>query len=365
MDKLRILHIDSDRTWRGGQQQVVTLMKGLASLGHENLLITPHNSAIQAKVQDGGCRIIPVSMWNEWDLVSAMTISRTIAREKPVIIHAHSSRAHSMGLLARKFARQAIPLVVSRRVDFAMKRNPLNCWKYRNADFYIPISSSIVQKLKRVGVSDDKIRVIYSSIDPERFTQADDSTLRAEFRIPPDHLVVGTIGACEAIKNQWLVIEAAAMILNQNPKVHFFIVGDGPLRRKLSMKVKQFRIEPNVHITGFRSDIGNFLNLFDVFVLVSKQEGLGSVILDAQYFSIPVIATPVGGIVDIIEDNRTGYLVPENDVQRLAEMILDLLKSPEKRKKIGASARAFVETRFSAQTMVSRTVEVYGELLNH
>ncbi len=361
---LRILHIETNRTWRGGQQQVVSLMKQLHVMGHTNFLATPPSSVILERIQNGICIPYTVSMRGEWDIFSAIRLAKIIHHIKPDIIHAHSGRAHAMALLSRMFSHQSIPVVVSRRVDFPLSGNLASQWKYQAVDFFLPISEAIATILVESGISREKMEIVYSSVDSERFSDANGDRIREEFSISKDCMVVGNIAICEDRKCQKTILEAVPAVLGRFPDVHFFFVGDGPLREELMAFSHELHIEHRVHFPGFRDDIKHFLDMFDLFLLVPKMEGLGSSILDAQYFSLPVIATPVGGIPEIVIDGETGILIPVNDEHRLAQAMIELLENPDRRKSLGSAGKRRMEELFTAKVMAQRTVAAYQKILD-
>lgn len=361
---LRILHIDTDTTWRGGQQQVFSLIKNLHRLGHINLLASPPESALLQRIPNNLCITQVIPMRSEWDILSAYRLAQILCREKPEVIHAHSGRAHTLGILGRLLSCQSIPLVVSRRVDFPIRNSFLNRWKYRRADFFLPISRAIADILAKAGIERERMEIVYSSVDGERFAGADREKIRQEFGLEPSDIAIGNIAVCEDRKCQHCIVDAAAIVVQKYPNAHFFIVGDGPLYNDLKKRVKELNLEQRVYLPGFRTDIADFLSAFDLFVLVPKLEGLGSSILDAQYFSLPVIATPVGGIPEIVMDRETGVLVPVNDAERLAEAIIDLIENIPKRKALGEAGRERLEAYFTAEVMAGNTLKAYYRCLD-
>ena len=153
-------------------------------------------------------------------------------------------------------------------------------------------------------------------------------------------------------------------MINKVPNVKFMFVGEGYLREELELLTNQLGLVGNyVIFTGFRTDIPEITSIFDISVLVSFFEGLGRVLLEAMAQGKPVIATKVGGIVDVVDDGETGILVPPGDVVALAEAMITLLEDEDLRIRMGRSGRAKIDTKFSAQTMVSQIKEVYEKLI--
>lgn len=359
----RILHIDTDRTWRGGQQQVASLLNQLHNLGHINFIASPPGSELLCRLPPGVAHACPVSMRNEWDLVSAFRLARVIRREHPDLLHAHSGRAHTLGILARAFSGMKIPLVVARRVDFAIRPHFINRLKYRQAELFLAVSQACARRLAEAGVNERKIRVIAEGTDPRRFEGADAEPIRREFGISPSDLVIGNVAVCEENKGQKTLLAGVAELLRDYPHIQLFIVGEGPSRQALMEQAEKLGLRDHVHFPGFRRDVGNFLRLFDIFVMASLEEGLCTSILDAQFFSLPVVASRVGGIPEIVRDGVQGFLVPPNNPAAMAAALRKLLESPGLRSRMGQAGRDQVLERFTADRMVADTVTAYDAVL--
>ena len=364
MDRpLRIFHINSERGWRGGEQQTIYLMQGLRERGHENFLIAPPNSAILERSSASLCTGLPLPMRNEWDLLSAIRLARWIRSHRPDVLHAHTARAHTIAWTARFLARANVPLVVSRRMDYPIHTHRLGHLKYSQADAYIAVSQLIAGILRDAGIPNRRIRMIHDGVDSERPRRSDAEAIRQEFGIEPSTLVIGTVGVCEDRKSQRTLIEALPPLLQIHPKVHAFILGDGPLRPSLTDLAEQLGIIRNVHFPGFRNDVDNFLKLFDIFVLSPKMEGLGSSILEAQCFALPVVATSVGGIPEIVQDGINGILIPPGDSQALAQALRRLIEDSSLRAAYGHSGFTRVMQHFTLDRMSQNTLEVYRDVL--
>lgn len=360
---MKILHIDTERTWRGGEQQVANLIHGLFARGHEMLLSAPPGSEILQRIPDSVCGKYPVPFHGEFDLLSALRLSRIIQVEKPDILHAHTANAHTFGWLAKRNSFVKTPLVVHRRVDFPVKSHLLNRIKYKQADCYITVSLAIAGILEEYGIPAKKIRTVHSSFDVNRFQNADGDKIRHEFGLSSSDVLIGTIAICEDRKSQDILLEAASIICKSRMQAHFFIVGDGPSLEKLKRMAVETGLTSNVHFPGFRNDTGDFLKAFDVFVLIPKMEGLGSAILEAESMSLPIVATPVGGIPEIVRDRENAFFVPVGDVQVLAEALIRLIDSPELRMEMGKKSYQLLVDSFTSDKMVDKTLKVYEELL--
>ncbi|MEK7269309.1 MAG: glycosyltransferase, partial [Planctomycetota bacterium] len=227
---MRILHVNTERTWRGGEQQVLYLTAGLRARGHESTVACLAGSAIAQRLELDGLPSEPLKLRGEWNPAAAWRLSRLVRRLSPDLVHAHTPHAHTLAALAVRLAgRPRRPLVVTRRVDFSIRRHAgfLKGWKYgRAADRIVAISEAIRRVLVSDGVAADRISVVPSGIDPARLAGANPSGLRAEFGIPDSGLVVGTVAHCADHKDHATLAAAIPLGLAREPRAIFLLVGD-------------------------------------------------------------------------------------------------------------------------------------------
>ena len=354
------LHIDTARTWRGGQNQVLVTVMGLRALGHRTLLVAHPNGELRQRAKEG-LDLIALAPKTEMDLGAAWRLSRLIKQVTPDVIHAHDPHGVAMAALALSMSTQPAkpPLIASRRVDFRMKGNTLSRWKYRQVDCFICASDAIRQLLLSDGVEPARAITVHEGIDLERVELAPPAKLHEEFWLPHHAPLVGNVAALVPHKGQRHLIEAAMLVLRQVPDARFVIAGEGELRESLERMIKENRLEKHVMLVGFRPDVLSLHKAFDIFAMSSVTEGLGTSLLDAMASSKPIVATTAGGIPEVVVDGETGFLVPPRDHQAMADALVKLLKDPELRKKMGHAGLARARRKFSADRMVQDTLKVY------
>lgn len=366
MKTLRILHINTERTWRGGEQLTLYTIQGLAKRGHFNHLLAQPNSPMATRAKEAGHDVIEYPMYGEIDLRAVYFIARLAHRWKYHIFHLHTPHAHMLGGLASLGGRRPIR-VVNKRTDFSIYRNSffgLNRYKYvLLADCVIAESKKIQEVLLQDGIDKKKIALIYEGIDPERFQRGNPQRLRREFSIENGAKVVGNIAHFADHKGQIYFVEAIPKILKRFPDSFFFLVGQGELRQKLMHYAQELGISQRVFFPGFRKDVEDFLHLFDVFVISSHMEGLCTSIMDAYAAGTPVVATTAGGIPELVENEKTGILVPPRDPEALADAVCTMLASPAKAKRFVAKGKEVLYQKFSAEAMVEQTLDLYRRLL--
>jgi glycosyltransferase involved in cell wall biosynthesis len=356
--------VDSENTWRGGEAQLLLLMRGLVAEGVEVELAAPRPSEIHRRSRDLGVPFHQVSINGGLDVLSAGRLRGVIRRISCDIVHSHSSHAHSVAFMACASMSRRPFQVVSRRVDFDVAANALSGMKYRRgADVFLAVSYGVRDVLIRCGIPAEKIRVVHDGIDLGRFDRVGPSAyVREEFGVGPDTPVVGNIAALAPHKSQVDLVRAARIVADQMPEVKFLIVGEGQLRGRLEKLIGELGLENTVVLTGFREDPLEILSVFTCFVLSSYLEGLGSSVMDAQAMGVPVVATRTGGIPDVVSDGKTGLLVPPRDPEALAGAILRLLEDPQLMKQLADSA--FAQSRgYDYSSMVYKTVAAYRELV--
>lgn len=354
------LHIDTARTWRGGQNQVLTTVMGLRALGHRTLLVAHSEGELRQRAAEG-LDLVALAPKTEMDLTAAWRLSRIVKQLKPDVIHAHDPHGVAMAALALSMSTQVAkpPLVAARRVDFHLRGNSLSRWKYRQVDCFICASEAIRQILLADGVPAARAMTVHEGIDIERVEHAEPAQLHGEFWLPHHAPIVGNVAALVPHKGQRHLIDAAKAVLPQVPDARFIIAGEGELRLALERQIKDLHLEKHVLLAGFRPDVLSLHRAFDIFVMSSVTEGLGTSLLDAMAAGKPIVATRAGGIPEVVADGETGILVAPRDHEAMADAIVRLLKDETLRRQMGDAGRARARSLFSAERMVQNTLNAY------
>ena len=362
---MKILHINTERTWRGGEQQTLYLLRSLIERRINCHLVCQAESPMAQNALDAGVEVFPMTMHGEVDLPAILRIRKLIVEHGYDIIHSHTSHAHTLAFFA-SLGRRTCRLV-TRRVDFSIFRYrflPINGIKYRYmADFYIAISHKIKQVMVNDGLAASRIFVVHSGIDLQRFARVASDHLVDEFNLKPHEKVVINVAHLAGHKGQKYLIGAIPHVLAVIPNVRFFIIGKGELLSELQALSVSLGIGPALTFTGFRNDVGAFYNIADLFVMSSIQEGLGTAVLDALALGKPVVAANSGGIPEIIKDGETGRLVEAAHPQALAAGIIEMLTHNDPARAMGQRGQALVREHFSIEAMVENNLAVYRRLL--
>ncbi|MGD9106536.1 MAG: glycosyltransferase family 4 protein [Desulfobacterales bacterium] len=362
---MKILHINTEKTWRGGEQQTLNLLMGLKRRNISSHLLCQPDSPMAEKAEDIGIKVFPISMHGEIDLLACVRIRTLINRFRYNILHSHTSHAHTLAFFSSLGIN--IHRLVTRRVDFSIFRHSflkLSGIKYRYmSDFYIAISHKIKDVLVNDGIPASRIFVVPSGISPNRFASAGKDHLIAEFNIKSSDRVVINVAHLAAHKGQEYLVRAIPLVLAEIPTARFFIVGGGELMDKLKRLGSSMGINKELIFTGFRRDVGAFYQIADLFVMSSVQEGLGTAVLDALALGKPVVAAKSGGIPEIIKDEESGLLVAPADPKSLSEGIIRILTDDELARRVAITGKSVVKQKFTIDVMVDRNVDVYHQIL--
>ena len=362
--RLRVMHLDTERTWRGGEQQALNLAVGLAARGTVQLCVGPPGSPYVERHRDAGIDVSEQRMRGEADVGAVRRLRALLRTFRPDVVHMHTSHAHSLGVVASRSSGIG-RTVVSRRVDFTIYRNflRLSWFKYRfGVDRYVAISDGIRRQMIKDGIPDERIRVVHSGIDLSRFDGVRPHDFHTEFDLPPGAPIVGDVAAFGWHKAQEVLVRALPHVLEHVPGAHVFLIGEGKCRPAVEAEAERLGVADRVMFTGFRRDVPALILGMDCFVMCSVLEGLCTSLLDALALRCPAVGSAVGGIPEVLVHERTGLLVPPREPPALAAAIVRVLTDKELAGGLRERGRAHVEQGFTTDTMVEGNLAVYREL---
>jgi glycosyltransferase involved in cell wall biosynthesis len=347
----------------GGAQQVLYLLAGLKARGVENILICARGSALATALHPGLCEWLEVPMRGDADVGFVWRCQALLAQMKPDLLHVHSRRGADIygGLAAR---RAGVPAVLSRRVD-----NPepgvLARAKYRRYQAVIAISARIRDMLiNDVGLASGQVALVPDAVDSARFRPGDNGAqVRAELGLPADAVTVALVAQLIPRKGHRVLLDTLPTLLDKQPRLHVLFFGQGPLQTRLESRIQGLGLSERVHLLGFRDDMDALLPAMDLLVHPALREGMGVALLESMACGVPVLASRVGGIPDVVEEGVSGRLVPPGDRQALTRVLAELLNDPDQRRRLGAAGRQRVLGGFSIDQMVEGNLAVYRKVL--
>lgn len=388
--KKKILFVITKSNWGGAQRYVYDLATSIPKEQFEAVVALGGEGVLADKLRDTGVRTIPlpfltrnVSLFK--DLASFFALWKLFRAERPDVVHLNSAKASGLGALAARCARVPNIIFTAHGWAFNENRPPFQRLLIKFFSWLtvvlahktIAVSDAVHDDTKRWSFVRNKIHTIKNGIVAPQFVAREEAratltkiadaqgqtlgsgALRSDLG-HRDIFLLGTIAELHKNKGLEYAILALAQIAPSNPHAFYFILGDGEEKEQLHALIKQHGLEERVFLLGFVPDAAQYLPAFDCFILPSIKEGLPYVLLEAGYASLPVIATNVGGIPEIIDD-AAGLLVPPRDTDALARSIEQLVKNPTDRAALGTALHDKVAKEFSLSKMADETVALYSK----
>ncbi len=350
MTALRVLQVDAGREWRGGQNQVRLLCRELARAADTHARLITHGAGeLARRARAAGVEVRDVAWTVSLDPRALLSLGREWRAFAPHVVHAHDSHALRLALWARRLTAADTPVVATRRVDFPVRRGGI----WHRADRVIAISHAVRAVLAACGLAPADIPVVPSGVDPTEVRRAAAAAFGARRRLglADDTPLAVNVAALVDHKDHHTLIRAAAAARGRRPDLHWAVAGAGDRGPALAKDIARLGLGDRVHLLGYVAEADALIAEASVFVLSSREEGLGSVILDALALNIPVVATAAGGIPEILPPEA---LVPVGDAAALADAVLRSVEHPR---------RFPLDARFTAAAMARGVLDVYRSLL--
>lgn len=361
---MNVLHVSTPFTWRGGEQQAAYLSSALQQLGVKNLVLCPSRSALAHRLNGTDVDIAPYFSRGFMGLSLARSIA-AISRMHPFdVVHTHDAHAHTSAVLAASLFAMEIPIVVSRRVDFPVSNSVFSKWKYNHpAVRKIICVSNAIQEMTAPAIKNlSKLCVVHSGIDTSRYHGTIEAApLRAELGLSPDAPLIGNLSALADHKDYPTFLNVAEEVIKKIPEARFVIAGSGPDERIIRQLIRSKGLDQRVFLLGFRNDVPEVMKSLDVFLITSKTEGLGTIVLEAFAAGVPVVATAAGGIPELVENEVTGLLSSVGDVHSISENVMRVLQNTTVRNAM-INAAAQKAEQFSFRMTATKTLEVYRQV---
>lgn len=359
-----VLHVNTERGWRGGEVQTLLLARGLRKLGHRCHLAVPPGSPLENRALGEGLPVTPIAARGEFDLAAAVRLANLLRALRVDLVHYHTSHAITLGTLASLLAGRQRS-VATRRVSFPLTRNPLARLKYTvRVDRIIAVSEAIREALSAAGVPRERVTVIHSAVDLGRFDPLPDrAACRRDLGYGDAEFVVGSIGHLAAHKGHDVLVEAAARLAPAHPWLRVLVVGRGEREAELRRRVAAAGLEERFRLAGFRDDVTAILPALDLLAFPSLSgEGSPAVLKEAMACGVPVAASNISGVREVVRPGEDGLLIPPGDPAALAEAILFFARDRGRGPEFGRRGRERAGA-FGVERMVERTEEVYRDLL--
>jgi glycosyltransferase involved in cell wall biosynthesis len=358
---MRILFVDLEREWRGGQSQAWLTLRGLRERGHDAELLAVRDSPLAKRAVTAGITVHAASP-RARRASAALLLRKLVAHQKYDLLHANEP--HALTALWLSGSAKHAPLVISRRVAYPLGQSPLARKRYQAAERVLAVSRFVAESVLQSGVAAEKLEIIYDGVELPHLANVEArERARRLWGVSQIDLLMGCIGYLLPEKGQEFALRALRNVRAKIPNARLLLAGDGPCREKLESLAQQLGLKDGVIFAGFVEDVSQAYAAMDVFVFPSLAEPLGTSLLAAMAWGLPVLAVASGGVQEVVEDGATGLLVSQPDSGLIAAGMLRLLTHESLRMRLGGAARRKIEERFSADRMVENTIRVYEDVL--
>jgi glycosyltransferase involved in cell wall biosynthesis len=357
---MRVLFVDLEREWRGGQSQALLTIQGLRKNGREVELLAARDSPLSRRVATSG---VPVREIARFGLRAraASEIRRLITQGHFDLVHLNEPHAVTSAWMAG--VQGKLPLLFSRRIGFPLQKNWVSRRRYRAIERFLPNCNAVAQSLREAGIAEERISVVNEGVDlappvtPEMRTNA-----RKHWGVEGDEFLFGCTSVFVPEKGHRHLIEALPEVREKFPQARLLLAGDGRCRAGLESLTKALGQNEGVIFAGFVENIEQVYQALDGYVFPSEFEGTGTALQAAMGWGLPCISTARGGLNEVVENERTAIVV-NPDGKEFAGAMIRLIGDPGLRKKLGEAGRREIEERFSAEQMVKNTIRVYEDVL--
>jgi glycosyltransferase involved in cell wall biosynthesis len=364
----KILHLFVSLPVGGAENLLLSILKNLDPQRFQSLVCCiGERGALGERVIDMGTDLVELHRLRQggWDGAIVRELAALITKEKVALVHSHLYHANLYGRLAA--AKAGVPAIVSVHNTYTKPkwhRRAINWYLSRHTSAIIAGSAEIKRDVVRFDhVQGDLVEVIPNSVDLSRsLSRLTAQQARDRLGLPPGCVVLGTVGRLEEQKGHRYLLQALAL-LHGGMDVRLLLIGEGRERMALESLVRQLHLDEQVIFLGTRSDLGDLFRAMDLFVMPSLWEGLSLAMLSAMAAEVPVLATSVGGVTEVLGDDQYGRTVLPGDARALAEGIMDCLQQKEASRQRAILARKRVEDHYSDRSMVARLEAVYQRIL--
>lgn len=347
---MKILQVNTERSWRGGERQTYYNMLGFLQQGHEVELLCRKDFPLHHKAKELDINIHPVSN-------GLQAIMYLVKHARYVdIVHAQTASAQMYGVISRIFHRT--PVVYTRRVDF-VPSGFFTRLKYNRTDKLIAISGAIKKILGDFKQSD--VTVIPDIANPRQLNR-DRASKLLHFRGWHNKKIIGTVAALVPHKDPLTMVRAVHELSQMRDDFMFLHFGQGELQQAIEQEIAHLNVSRWYHMMGHVDDVEDFFSIFDLYAMSSQEEGLGSSVLDAFQYKVPVVSTNAGGLKEVVEGN--GLVCDVHDARGLALAMNEILNDTELAKAITETAFETVSRKYSLEAITAQYLEVFNDLLS-
>lgn len=385
MQSLRVLFLCNSRWWGGAEGYVYSVAQILSEHGHEVFLASPEDSRIfELATEAEGITEIAFDLgpklsrrsaadfalrWPAYRARLLRSLEKWIRRYQIELVHFQFKKEQLIGSACAARLGMRVLWTEHGQLPRLMSSLVLPRFLYRrasrSADRIICVSRFVMENMRRHGISQSRLRLCYNGIDATGSRGLPDTmSLRKALGLEPAHLVVGSVSRLARGKGLDHLLDAIPLVVGDIPNAKFVIVGDGPERASLERHAQRSGLDPHVVFAGHRTDAAEIAHVFDLFVCPSLAEGMPYSVMEAMRAGVPIVASRVGGLPELVSDGESGRLVDAGDSMALATAIKSLLLDDSERSALGAAARRRIRESFNIDAMAGCTERVIEEVLH-
>ncbi|HEU0081137.1 MAG TPA: glycosyltransferase family 4 protein [Candidatus Paceibacterota bacterium] len=373
---MKTLYVITKSVWGGAGKYVYDLATSLPKDRFEAVVAAGGNGPLMEKLAQAGIRTVSINslrrdmtLWG--DAASLFSILSVIRRERPDVVHVNSSKTGGLGAFAAQILGVKRVVFTCHGWPFNEDRRLLSLWAIRFfswltmvfSDVTIAVSERDLRDGERMPFSTGKLRLVHNGIAEPAFKEARaarahivEEAAKHGMAVGAEDFLIGAIGELHKNKGYDYLLPALAQL---RPTTKLAIIGNGEEKERLEARIAELGLRGRVALLGFVSDAASYLRGFDAFVQASIKEGLPYTVIEAGYAGLPVVATNVGGVKEIIEDMRTGILVQTRKPEDLAQGLKLLSDDRSKAQAFGAALREATRAEFSLEKMMDKTIQIY------
>ncbi len=363
---MNILFINSIKIYGGGEVWMINAMKELRDRNHNVTLVCNPDAQISYYAEQNNFALNKLKMSGDFDPFTIVKLVRILRENKIDIILTNMDKELRLSGIAARLT--DVKAVICRKgIDYPLKNNPRYRFTYNRLATHIVANSEATKytMLKNAPWLDQsKISVIYNGINPDLYTQENTNNLRRELGIPDESALIGFVGRLNIQKGITYILQAFERLVETIPKAHLLMVGTGDLKNKIESVAKEKKFINNIHLAGFRDDIPDVMRTIDFLILPSVWEGFGTVLIEAMASEKPCITTKISSMPEIVEDDRTGLVIPPKNADELYKAMRSLIQNPLKAKDMGREGRKVVLNRFTLCKMADQYEQLFHKYFN-
>jgi glycosyltransferase involved in cell wall biosynthesis len=359
---MKIVHTEASCGWGGQEIRILEEARGMIARGHEVVVLCPPQARIFAEAPRRGVPAVALPIGRK-NLRGLFALRRWLRDHPADVVNTHSSTDTWLAALACASLRHAPPLVRTRHISAAVPDNAASRWLYSGAVRHVVTTGEALRRqlIERVGVRAERVTSVPTGIDAARFYPGDKAEARRALGLDPQAHYIGIVATLRSWKGHLFLLDAFAAL--DVPDWQLLVVGTGPMRENIEAKVAELGIGGRVRLVGQQDNPEEWLRALDIFCLPSyANEGVPQAVLQAMLTALPIITTPVGAILEAVQDGESALVVPPKDAAALAVALRRLIADPALAERLGANACRIAGADFSSARMLDRMELIFQQV---